>query len=162
VVNGGGLAAVPGLDSFGLGAIDQISFVVRNVDAAIPFYSQLFGPFRVMTTSALQTSFRGRPMELYLKLAFAQSAVEIELVEVIEGESPHSEHLERHGEGLQHVRFNVPDIATTQRAMEEAGFVTVFEGTAPTSTFSYLEQPAEMGYTMVELLERHPAVSAGE
>ena len=36
--------------------------------------------------------------------------MEIELIEVLEGETPHSEHLRDHGEGPQHIRFRIDGI----------------------------------------------------
>jgi hypothetical protein len=88
-----------------------------------------------------------------LNLAFGKSGpLEVELVQVVEGESPSADHLAAHGEGLHHVRFPVPDLRATQAAMERENFVTTFEGGSGGVLFAYLEPP-ELGTTFLELIQ---------
>jgi methylmalonyl-CoA/ethylmalonyl-CoA epimerase len=144
------------LESFELGPMDQVSYVVRNIDDALPLYRALFGPFgAVVSSGGLATTFRGHAATPTLKLAFGNcGGIEIELVEPVDGESPHAEHLARHGEGLQHVRFAVDDLDAKQAEMEAAGFVPVFTGApSPTVKFAYLEHPGLSGYSMIELIQ---------
>jgi catechol 2,3-dioxygenase-like lactoylglutathione lyase family enzyme len=149
--------AADALGSLGLGRIDQVSFVVRDLDASLPTYAALFGPFTVRMAGPSTMSLRGKPVSPTLRLAFAhQGDLEIELVEVVEGESPHAEHLATHGEGIHHVRYRVDDLARARAAMETAGFVVTFEGVTPRARFAYLERPDVLGYTNVELLEPRP------
>jgi methylmalonyl-CoA/ethylmalonyl-CoA epimerase len=143
-----------GLGSLGLGSIDQVSFVVRDIEASLPAYTALFGPFTTRMAGSSTMSLRGRPVSPTLKLAFAyQGDLEIELVEVVEGESPHAEHLATHGEGIHHVRFRVDDLEAAQKRMEDAGWVATFEGVTPRANFAYLERTDLLGYTNVELLQ---------
>ena len=49
-----------------------------------------------------------------MKLAFAKSGpIEIELIQVLEGETPHTEFLPEKGEGLHQLRFQVDDMDGT-------------------------------------------------
>jgi len=80
--------------------------------------------------------------------------LEVELIQVLEGETTHSEHLRAHGEGLHHVRFRVEDLDARLADMESAGFTTIFRKRfGPTVAFAYLEAPPEAGKSVIELLE---------
>jgi methylmalonyl-CoA/ethylmalonyl-CoA epimerase len=139
---------------FGLGAIDQISFAVADVDEAVPRYTAMFGgPFAVVNVPPMEITYRGRLSACELKLGFGRTgAIEVELVEVVSGDSPAHEFLESHGEGLHHVRFPVADIAATRREMEADGFEVTFSGDSGDVAFAYLEAPLLNGMT-IELIQ---------
>src|SRR3954451_3559027 len=131
---------------FGLGPIDQISFAVKSVDAAVPAYEALFGSQFTVRDVALQpdlVSYKGAPADAALRLAFGATAgIEVELVEVLRGPAPARDHREQHDEGLHHVRFSVADITAKIAQLEGAGFTVVFGGRTPRgSQFAYLEAP---------------------
>src|SRR5437667_7327893 len=112
--------------TLGLGPIDQVAYVVENLERALPRYEAMFGPFQVATYQMKDCTIRGRPGDCTLRLAINRSGpVEIELIEVIEGETTHSEHLKRHGEGLHHVRFRVGALEPKVAALEAEGYRTV-------------------------------------
>ena len=150
-------AAVADLD---LGPIDQVSFAVEDISTALSVYEPLFGPFTTRETAPAPDSlvYRGRPVRARLRLAFCRSGeIEIELVQVLSGEWPTLEHIRRHGPGLHHVRFLVDDLEEKRAEMEDSGFATVIQGVSPRgSRFAYLESPAILGPTMVELLQQPP------
>lgn len=143
------------LSSLGLGPIDQVAYVVRDLEAALPRYESLFGPFEVGETRLPDCTIRGARADCALKLAVNRTGpVEVELIEVLEGETPHSEHLRAHGEGLHHVRFRVADLDAKLAALRAAGFEVVFEKRfGPTVAFAYAETPAALGGSVIELLE---------
>ena len=142
---------------FDLPVPDQLGYVVEDLERALPHYEALFGPFR-MSDSALQgVTFRGRQVDCRLRIAVNDSGPwEIELIQVLGGETPHTEHLARHGEGLHHVRFRVKGLEERCAALQAAGFETIFykrfEG-AGNLAFAYLAAPAERGGSVIELLE---------
>jgi methylmalonyl-CoA/ethylmalonyl-CoA epimerase len=142
-------------DRFGLGGIDQIGYVVEDLSASMPHYEALFGPFETYETVLEDAQFRGEPISCKLKIATNNSGpIEIELIEVMEGETPHSEHLREHGEGPQHVRFRVSGIDDKIAELESAGYKNIFfKRFSPEIAFSYLESPGQMGGKLVELLE---------
>ena len=135
-----------------LGPIDQVSYVVADLDRALPRYQALFGPFRVGEVALADCTIRGRRADCRLRLAVNDAGpVEIELIQVLEGETPHSEHLRTHGEGLHHVRFRVGALDARLRDLEGRGFTTVFyKRFGPGAAFAYLEAP---GAGVIELLE---------
>jgi catechol 2,3-dioxygenase-like lactoylglutathione lyase family enzyme len=141
-------------ERFGLGAPDQISFAVSDVDDAAARYARVFGPFSVMEAPLPEIRYRGVASEASLKLAFAQCGpLEIELVEVVSGDHPATAHLAEKGEGFHHVRFPVTDLVATQAAMEAEGFTTTFSGGSNGVLFAYLEAPEILGGTQVELIQ---------
>jgi catechol 2,3-dioxygenase-like lactoylglutathione lyase family enzyme len=141
--------------SLDLGPIDQVAYVVADLDRALPRYAALYGPFEVATSPLPDCTIRGRTADCVLKLAVNRSGpVEIELIEVVEGETTHSEHLAAHGEGLHHVRFRVDDLDAKLGELEDAGYTTVLQKRfGPTVAFAYLEAPEALGGSVIELLQ---------
>lgn len=147
--------ATTNLESLGLGPIDQVAYVVRDLDEAAPRYAAIYGPFEVAVSPLPDCTIRGETASCSLKLGVNRSGpVEIELIEVLEGETPHSEHLARHGEGLHHVRFRVDALDAKLELLTAAGFEPVFyKRFGPTVAFAYVETPKELGSSLIELLE---------
>lgn len=142
---------------FNLGPMDQVAFVVRNLDQALPAYEALFGKFHVVE-AAIEADYRGKAIKPRLKLAMNKSGpLEIELCEAVEGGPPHGEYLDRHGEGLYHVRFRVQRLNESLQAMEAAGFVKFYSGESGTVRFAYVEALATLGHMIIELIEFRPA-----
>lgn len=140
---------------FDLGPIDQVAYVVESIDRALPRYEALFGPFEVGDSPMTDCTYRGRNVDCHLRLAVNRSSpVEIELIEVVGGEAPHSEHLKAHGEGLHHVRFRISDLDAKLALLEKAGFESLFvKHFSPEVAFAYLEAPKELGGSVIELLQ---------
>ena len=139
----------------GLGPIDQVAYVVESLERALPRYEAMFGPFQVATYEMKDCTIRGRQADWTVRLALNNSGpVEIELIEVVAGETTHSEHLKQHGEGLHHVRFRVADLEPKVAALEAAGYRTVMQKRfGPTIAFAYLESPPEIGGSVIELIQ---------
>ena len=141
----------------GLGPPDQVSFAVADMAEAVSILGPLFGEFTVRESVLApgSVSYRGREGGARLRLGICQAgAVEIELVEALEGDWPTVDHVSRHGPGLHHLRFVVDDLSAKSAQMQAAGFSEVLRGVSPRgSQFAYLEAPAVLGPTMVELLQ---------
>jgi catechol 2,3-dioxygenase-like lactoylglutathione lyase family enzyme len=142
-------------DPFGLGPIDQVGYVVHDLERALPRYESIFGPFEVATAPIEAATYRGKPSDCVLALAVNRSGpVEVELIAVVEGETPHTEHLRAHGEGPHHVRFKVEGLDQKLAALEAAGFETIYyKRFGPQVVFAYVETPDELGRSVIELLE---------
>jgi methylmalonyl-CoA/ethylmalonyl-CoA epimerase len=143
------------LRNLDLGPIDQVAYVVENLEQALPRYEAMFGPFQAATYEMKDCVIRGRRADCTLRLAVNNSGpVEIELIEVVAGETTHSEHLKQHGEGLHHVRFRVDDLEPKVAALEAEGYRTVLSKRfGPTIAFAYLESPPEIGGSVIELFQ---------
>lgn len=121
-----------------LPALDQVCIVVKDVDTAIDYYGSVFGlgPFYVIEMPS-EMKYRGQWSTCRLKLAFALSGdIEIELIQVLEGETPHTEYLREKGEGLFHLRFRVDDLDGTLAELAKEGIEPVWQD--PGGTMAYL------------------------
>src|SRR5262249_57107554 len=92
---GGGLMNTPHrLGDLALPPIDQVGYVVRDLDATLARYDALFGPFTRLDTALTGVWYRGAPTDVSLRLAFGRTGdVEIEFIEPVSGASPHTEFL---------------------------------------------------------------------
>jgi len=143
--------------SFGLETIDQVSFLVADMDEAAKVYGALFGPLAIVESELAGATFRGRPVAPKIRLAFANHGeIEIELIQPVSGEGPFSERLERHGEGLFHLRFPVDDIDAATRSLTEGGFEPVFLYGVRDVRVTYFEAPELIGSAMIELISGPP------
>jgi methylmalonyl-CoA/ethylmalonyl-CoA epimerase len=140
----------------GLPPIDQVAWVVRDLDRALTTFAALFGEFHTMEHAIEGADYRGRKADVRLKMGFGRSGpLEIELIEVVSGESPHREMLEKHGEGVHHIRFKLDDIGPPLSKLLELGFEVIWAHQIPQvgARWAYLEGPSEHGGALVELYE---------
>jgi methylmalonyl-CoA/ethylmalonyl-CoA epimerase len=87
-------------------SVDQIGVVVRSVDATARAFGVFLGEdaFSVVEGEAPAILADGREINIHGKLAFAHlGPIQIELIEIIEGESVHVEFLKKNGEGIHHL-----------------------------------------------------------
>lgn len=133
------------LAHLGLPPIDQIGFVVRDLDAAVARYEPMFGPFSFMDGSVAAVNYRGRLEDCELRIAFGRSgAVEIELIQWVSGHSPHREFIERGREGMHHLRFRVADVDAWIARVAPIGYRPIwYKRYSETITFAYLEREGD-------------------
>ena len=116
-----------------LGPISHVGIVVEDCVEAAAYWERVFGvgPFSIEVyelNASTHFKFKGEPAEARMKAAIAYSGkVFVELVEVMEGESPHTEFLSEHGEGLQHVAFSVRDIRKVVKDLEPEGMKPILD-----------------------------------
>lgn len=118
-----------------LGPATQLGFVVRDIEAAMRHWIEVFGigPFVCMERGTSQpppvTWMRGEPVSVELKLAFGfMGEVQIELIEQTnDAPSPYREFLASEREGLQHLGFWVHDHVAASRIVETAGYKPIYE-----------------------------------
>ena len=108
-----------------LPGVGQVGVVVKDVDRAIAFYESAFGlgPFDVREVGAPNVWDRGEEKHIRARLAFATlGQLELELIQILEGDSIHLEFLREHGEGLHHLGFFVRDFAAKLEQAKAMGF----------------------------------------
>jgi methylmalonyl-CoA/ethylmalonyl-CoA epimerase len=136
--------------------VEQIGIVVKDLDRAVEFYSSVFGwgPFQIREVEMKGFTYRNRQDNCRLKMALARSGpIEIELIEVLEGETPHTEFLRQKGEGLHHLRFRVEDFDAILSALAGDHVQPVFHQVFPgVAAFAYLDTDKTGGVTF-ELFE---------
>jgi methylmalonyl-CoA/ethylmalonyl-CoA epimerase len=133
--------------------IDQVGYVVRDLDVTLARYDPLFGPFTRLDTALTGVWYRGTPTDVTLRLAFGRTGdVEIEFIEPMAGASPHTEFLASGREGIHHVRYRVDDADATIVALGTLGFVPIWRHDMGHAHFAYLEHASRDG-VVVEVLQ---------
>lgn len=150
------MAGVPGK----LSMPNQIGFAVNSVDATLQHYRDKFGLIGTVQHAELNERcayrYRGKPAQCVLKIGvIALEGVDLEFIEVIEGEHPARDHLQSYGEGVNHLGFFVEDVAAMLREIPPSFGDIAIEGTFETDTgvrgrFVYLENVA--GGPMYEVM----------
>lgn len=154
-----------------LGPISHIGIVVEDAEKAAAFYEETFGlgPFETKLYDMREAPYflvNGvqDPAVFKASIAFSGS-VFIELVEVVEGETAHTDFLRKRGEGLQHLAFSVVNGKQIVKDLAPRGiqpiieyeFETVFDG-KPVHVYEvYLDTAKQTGGTTIQLLEMTPA-----
>ena len=137
--------------------VQQIGIVVNDVDAAIDYYSSTFGwgPFYIQEFDLKGFIYKDKTGNCRFKLASARvGPIEIELIQVLEGETPHTDFLREKGEGVQHLRFQVDDIEGILAKLAKEGIEPVFHRLDPQGqvSFAYINSD-RVGGVMFELIE---------
>ena len=103
----------------------HIGMVVHDADAAVESYRRLLGgtvgvgkSVPKAAPSAVDPSLE----DTQLRIAYGRYAgMTIELIQVLSGKGHYARWLERHGEGVQHIGFWVPDLNRAVRSALECG-----------------------------------------
>jgi len=145
--------AVQMLDQLGLPPIDQVGFVVTDLDAAMARYGPLFGPFTRMDGSVSEANYRGKIESVVLDIGFGHSGeIEIEFIEWKSGFSPHREFIENGGEGLHHLRYRVDSADAWIAKLGEIGYFPIwYKAFSAEITFAYLERAGDP--LLIEILQ---------
>jgi len=143
----------------GTAEVHQVGVVVADVERAIAGHSRLLGidghAWRRASfdrESVSELSLRGAPASFSMRLAFAGSGPELELIEPVDGPSIYREWLAERGEGVHHLAVAVTSLAAATAAMEVAGYAVIQagHGFAPSGTggFAYYNTAAALGYVL--------------
>jgi hypothetical protein len=147
------------------GPVMQNAFVVRDIAAAVEFWSGKVGvgPFYCLEHIQFgDVYFRGAPLRLDMSVALAQwGNLQIELIQQHDDTpSIYSEFLARHGEGLQHLGVLTAALDEHLARLKPLGVEPVQWGaTATGMRFAYVDTDRHAG-GMIELVENGPAVQA--
>jgi len=111
-----------------LNRIDQIALVVHDIDSTITALGRTlgWGPFYIATIKDEQV-YRGIPSKYILKVAFCLvGSLEIELLQLLDGETPHKEFMEQYGTGLFHLRLVTDDIERDLSHLRKNGVCAIW------------------------------------
>ncbi len=134
--------------------LDQVGIVVKDLDKAMDFYSSTFGlgPFRAIEFG-MDIDYKGKEWSIKQRSAHFQCGqVELELVNVLQGETPHTDFLAAKGEGVQHLRFEVDDLESTLAGLAKGGIRPVWTKSTSHVDFAYVSSDA-VGGVMFELIQ---------
>jgi len=127
--------------------VDQIGIVVKDVEKYMKFYEKMFG---VEPFPTVESAVNSAKLKIVL---FELDEVEIELIQVVEGESVHSRFLEERGEGLHHLGFFVKDIEKELARLDKEGIRVLERGEVLGAVkFAYLDTKKTLG-VVLELVQ---------
>ena len=147
----------------------HIGWVVRDCAAAQRELGARLGagPFVSAGDEARfdKTLVHGKPTPFSLRVAFgALGGILLELLEPLDGNSPHAEFLASRGEGLHHMAYLVEDFDVQLAAIRAADPAAelLIDGTGPGNPvrWVYLDGGGPARGTVIELLERSPQAEA--
>ena len=139
-----------------LPAVSQIGLVVRDARKAVAFYGDVLNvaPFKVFEPEYSDRTYRGNPGNFRMRIALAMlGTVQLELIEPLEGESIYDEFMEKSGEGLHHLGFDIDRFDDRIAAMEKIGIEVLQSGRRPGVAFAYMDTEPFAGF-IIELIER--------
>ena len=144
---------LPDFGGMNLPPVAQIGIVVPDMDAALSMYGPLFGPFSTLDSPMEDVEYRGKPNNCHLLLAFGKSGdVEIELIQLLAGETPHKEFIDQGRSGMHHVRFDVDDLDSYAQQFQDHGYEIIWHKRYnPELAFCYLERQGDP--LLVELFQ---------
>jgi methylmalonyl-CoA/ethylmalonyl-CoA epimerase len=143
----------------GMKTVVQVAIVCKDIEAVSRRWAELLGvaPPKINLTRPgreVKLIYRGRPSDGRVKLAFLRlGQVVLEFLEPVGGETSWSEHLEKRGEGVHHLGFQVADLDKTVEALKGLGFAEQHRGRydQDNGTYVYFDTAAGLGVT-IELL----------
>lgn len=99
--------------------IEHIGIAVKNIEQSNELFSKLFGkvPYKLekVESEGVSTSF------------FQLGESKIELLEATDAQSPIAKFIEKKGEGIHHIAFEVADIQAEMKRLKAEGFVLLSE-----------------------------------
>ncbi len=140
--------------------VGQIGVVVKDLDECMEYYSSTFGigPWRVVEYDFPEIKVRDKTYPCKIKAGFASlGPVELELIQVVEGHSIHSEFLDSGREGLHHLAFFCTE-EEKKRLLADAESVGIKvtqggKSSWHSGSFSYLDSD-KVGGVIFELIHR--------
>jgi methylmalonyl-CoA/ethylmalonyl-CoA epimerase len=143
----------------GMKTVTQVAIVCRDIEAAARRWTSLLGvdPPRIQTTKPgheVKAMFRGQPTEGQAKLAFIPlGQVTLELIQPLGGDTSWQEFLDKHGEGVQHIAFQVEDVDGSVGSFDALGIPVLHQGryNDDSGSYTYVDSAPQLGVTL-ELL----------
>ncbi len=146
----------------GIGSIDHVAVVVRDLDRAMEHYTNDLGmgPWAVYTLSPdwiRDMTVHGKEQDYVYTLALCSvGPVLYELIESVRGPNIYEEFLNKRGEGVHHLGYFVEDIDAEISAMESRGFSMLQSGrgfgTKNDGAYAYFDTERALG-CILEALE---------
>lgn len=139
--------------------LGQIGYVVRDVDKTISYYRDTFGvrPWMVMDERPEPCIEKGKEVHPVLRIALAyMGPVQVELIQVVEGESVHLIHPADSPWRIHHLGFMVQNLDKRLEACQKLGIEVLQRGVIKdigfTVDYAYLDTVQEAG-AVIEFIQ---------
>jgi catechol 2,3-dioxygenase-like lactoylglutathione lyase family enzyme len=148
----------------GMKKVVQVAIVVRDIEASSKRWAELLGmpvpPIRTTRPGhEVKVIYRGKPSDGQAKLTFFQlGQVVVELIQPVGEGTSWKEFLDKKGEGVQHLGFQVTDPAKASQSLEKMGMPVIHSGRydSDDGTYIYHDSLSALG-VLVELLHSDAA-----
>lgn len=144
--------------TLGTTTITQVAIIVKDIEAKVRAWAEVLGlpaPEIIITDTyeRAQTEYEGKPSEARAKLAFFHlGQVDLELIEPIGEPSTWNDQLDRHGDSLHHIAFEIKGMPEKVAFLDAKGIPLVQRGEYTGGRYAYFDGNTQLG-AIVELLE---------
>jgi catechol 2,3-dioxygenase-like lactoylglutathione lyase family enzyme len=147
----------------GIKVVTQVAIVCRDIEATSKRWAAVLGVEQpqIHTTKPgheVKVMYRGHPSAGQARLAFIKlGQVTLELIQPIGGDTSWKQFLDAHGEGVQHIAFQVADLDKTIKGFGDAGMPVLHHGRYDddSGAYVYVDSAKALGVTL-ELLHSEP------
>jgi catechol 2,3-dioxygenase-like lactoylglutathione lyase family enzyme len=142
-----------------LPGLGQIGYVVKDVDKTVLYYKDTLGirPWMLLDEKPEPCIEKGKEVHPLLRIALAYTGpIQLELIQVVEGESVHLNHPAESQWRVHHLGFMVQDIDKRLDACQKLGIGVLQRGTIKdvgfTVDYAYLDTLEEAG-VVIEFIQ---------
>ncbi|TFG07783.1 MAG: hypothetical protein EU539_04080 [Promethearchaeota archaeon] len=128
--------------------IEQLGYVFKDVEKQAKIMETIYGmpKFAIMEDRDNIMTYRGKESKVSLKLAISRfNDLQIELIQVLEGESIYKEFIDSGREGLQHLSYFIEDLDSYIEAFKKAGFQMINYGHLGRQRYAYFDTEDSFG-----------------
>ncbi len=127
--------------------VEHIGIAVKNLETSIPLFEKLLGSpcYKTETVASedVNTAF------------FLQNSAKIELLETSDPTGPIAKFIDKKGEGMHHIAFEVPDIIAEMERLKKQGLTLLSETPKQGADHKLVcfVHPKETGGVLIELCQ---------
>lgn len=138
--------------------ITQIGILVHDIEKTAQKIADFFGVEKppIQLTGPREealTEYNGEPSEARAKLAFFRMGqVDLELIEPDHHPSTWRDHLDKHGEGVHHIAFQIKGMKEKLQVLADKGYPLQQKGEYTGGRYAYVDTTADLK-VLIELLE---------
>jgi len=126
----------------------QLGYVYKDIEKQAKIMESVFGvsKFTMVGPLILRIKYRGEKAKITVRAAFAQySETQLELIQLIEGDSIYNEFLDQGREGFHHVLYKVDDLKAVINKYKENGIEVIQSGRIMSSSYAYMDTEKKLG-----------------
>lgn len=144
--------------TLGTTIVTQVGIIVGDIEARAQAWADVLGvpvPEIIITDTVdlAHTEYQGQPTPARAKLAFFHlGQVDLELIQPIDGPSTWQDQLDRHGDSLHHIAFEVKGMPQKVAYLQGKDIPLVQRGDYTGGRYAYLDSVPQLG-AVLELLE---------
>ncbi|TAL37074.1 MAG: hypothetical protein EPN93_06510 [Spirochaetes bacterium] len=143
-------------DIHSIQGFNQVGIAVRDAEAAMKFMESAFGiKLFLITMPEAKAFLRGREVRFVTRIAIGHvGTVDLEFMEILEGEHIVQEFLDTRGPGIHHLGIYVDDLNAAVDEWERGGAKVVQRTAHPDGIgTAYLDTEKELGAMYVEIIQ---------